>query len=264
MAVFQTTFACDSLWRSIDLNIIIPFEAPGMPDMLELKPEKFKTLYLLHGFGGNRNDWMNYTPLRDIAERNNIAVVLPDAENSFYVDSDSVVFRYGKLIREIVDFTRRAFPLSDKREDTFIGGLSMGGFGALRLGSLYHDVFSKIFSFSGAFIINDIAGQKPGYQDMVANYEYYVRTFGDLDKLKGSEKDPLWCLDQAIAAGEAPAVYQACGTEDFLYPENQDMKAELEARAISYEYHEMAGSHDWVFWNKNLEPAIQWLLEKKA
>lgn len=261
MAVFQTTFACDSLFRSIDLNVIVPIEAPGMPELKARKPEKFKTLYLLHGFGGNRNDWMNYTPLRDIAERNNIAIVLPDAENSFYVDSVSLPFQYGKLIREIVDFTRRAFPLSDKREDTFIGGLSMGGFGALRLGSFYHDVFSKVFTFSGAFIIDDIADKEPGYQDLIANYDYYVRTFGDLRKVKGSEKDPLWCMDQAIAADQAPAVYQACGTEDFLYRENQEMKAALEARPITYEYHEMPGIHDWVFWNKNLEPAIQWLLK---
>ncbi len=106
MAVFQTTFSCDCLWRSIDLNVIVPLESPGQPDLLPLKPAKFKTLYLLHGFGGNRNDWMNYTPLRDIAERNNIAIVLPEAENSFYIDSKALPFRYGSLIQEIVDFTQ--------------------------------------------------------------------------------------------------------------------------------------------------------------
>lgn len=259
MAVFQITYACDALWRSVDLTVILPVEAPGQPD--RVKPDRFKTLYLLHGFGGNRNDWMNYTPLRDLAERYDLAIVLPDAENSFYVDSPALPFRYGTLIREIVDFTRRVFPLSDKREDTFIGGLSMGGFGALRLGSLYHDMFSKVFSFSGAFIIDDIAGKGPGYQDLIANYDYYSRTFGDLSRVKGSELDPLACLDAAIAAGEAPAVYQACGTEDFLYAENQAMRAELEQRGISFEYHEMPGMHDWVFWNKNLEPALQWLLQ---
>ena len=264
MAVFTTTFYCDCLWRSIDLNVIVPLESPGQPDLLPLKPAKFKTLYLLHGFGGNRNDWMNYTPLRDIAERNNIAIVLPEAENSFYIDSKALPFRYGSLIQEIVDFTRRAFPLSDRREDTFIGGLSMGGFGALRLGSLYHDIFSKVFSFSGAFIIDNIAGQKPGYQDLIANYDYYTRTFGDLDHVKGSDKDPLWCLDQAIAANEAPAIYQACGTEDFLYQENLSMKASLEERPVQYEYHEMPGGHDWVFWKQNLEKAILWLLEKAS
>lgn len=260
MAVFQTTYACDALWRSVDLNVIVPFEAPGQPD--RVKPEKFKTLYLLHGFGGNRNDWMNYTPLRDLAERYDLAIVLPDAENSFYVDSPSLPFRYGSFIRELVDFTRKAFPLCDKREDTFIGGLSMGGFGALRLGSLYHDTFSKVFSFSGALIIDDIADKEAGYQDLIANYDYYTRTFGDLTKVKGSDKDPLWCLDRAIEAGEAPAIYQACGTEDFLYAENQAMKAELEKRTVKHEYHEMPGIHDWVFWNKNLEPAIQWLIQK--
>lgn len=264
MAVFQTTFFCNSLQRNIDLNVIIPLESSDEPEMAKGEKKYFKTLYLLHGFDGNRNDWMHYTPLRAVAERNNIAVVLPDGENSFYVDADSVVFQYGKMIREIVDFTRLAFPLSDRREDTFIGGLSMGGFGALRVGSFYHDVFSRIFSLSGAFIIDNLADWKPDYENILADYNYYIRIFGDLNKVKGSEKDPLWCMDRAIAAGEAPAVYLACGTEDFLYQENRKMKSELETRQIVCEYHEMPGVHDWEFWNRNLEPAIRWLLGESA
>lgn len=83
-------------------------------------------------------------------------------------------------------------------------------------------------TISGAFIIDDIAGKKPGYHDLVADYDYYVRTFGNLDLVKNSEKDPLWCLDQAIAAGEAPQLYLACGEDDLLLRENRGMKAELE------------------------------------
>lgn len=113
-------------------------------------------------------------------------------------------------------------------------------------------------TISGAFIIDDIAGKKPGYHDLIADYDYYVRTFGNLDLVKNSEKDPLWCLDQAIAAGEAPQLYLACGEDDLLLRENKGMKAELEQRTVKFEYHESPGIHDWVFWNEYLEKAVKW------
>ena len=95
--------------------------------------------------------------------------------------------RWGEMAgRELVAFTRQMFPLSDQREDTFIGGLSMGGFGALRLGSYYHETFSRIFCLSGAFVIDDIAGIKEGYSDDIGDYDCYHHIFGDLEQLKGA------------------------------------------------------------------------------
>ena len=173
MSVFRISYASEALCRYVNLTVIIPFESPGMPQLQESKPEKFRTLYLLHGFGGCQDDWMDYTQIRNIAEQYNLAVVLPSGENSFYVDTDIFAARYGTFIgKEIVDYTRRVFPLSKKREDTFSGGMSMGGFGAVRLGCFYYENFSKVFSFSGAFITDDIVGQKSGYRDLIADYDY--------------------------------------------------------------------------------------------
>ena len=163
--------------------------------------------------------------------------------------------------KEVVEFTRRLFPLSDRREDTFIGGLSMGGFGAVRLGSFYHDTFSKIFSLSGAFVVDDVASQKPGYADGVGDYAYYIHTFGDLSRLKNSPKDPLWCVKQAIQAGHTPQIYMACGDQDFLIRENRSTKKQLEQMGVDLFYQETPGIHDWKFWNHHLEPAIRWLLK---
>lgn len=253
-----------ALFRTVSLTVIIPFESYGIPEVEAAKPEKFRTLYLLHGFGGNESDWMDYTNLRALSEENNLAIVLPSAENSFYENWGGIGASYSDFVgKELVDFTRRAFPLSEKREDTFIGGLSMGGFGALRLGCLYHETFGKIFSFSGAFIVDDIAGQKPGYRDMIADYEYYVRAFGNLDHVKNTEKDPLFCVDEAVRAGRIPAFYQAVGTEDFLLEENRSMHEELLKRNIPVSYHESKGTHNWTFWNEYLPKALGWLLDKK-
>ena len=235
MAVFRIAFASETLFRTVNLNVIVPVETYGRTDVK--KPEKFKTLYLLHGFGGSQDDWMDYSNLRAISEKYNLAIVLPSGENSFYENMNSIAGHYSDFTgKEIVDFTRRMFPLSERREDTYIGGLSMGGFGALRLGSLYHETFGKLFTLSGAFIIDNISGQKAGYSDSIADYDYYVRTFGDLDCLKDSEKDPMYCVKKAVLQKNMPEVYQAVGTEDFLIEENRMMKKRLEKEGVKVTY----------------------------
>ena len=85
MAVFRIAFASETLFRTVNLNVIVPVETYGRTDVK--KPEKFKTLYLLHGFGGSQDDWMDYSNLRAISEKYNLAIVLPSGENSFYENS---------------------------------------------------------------------------------------------------------------------------------------------------------------------------------
>lgn len=216
----------------------------------------------MNGYSGNQDDWLTYSNIRLLADQYNLAIVMPAGENSFYVDGTARGTRWGSFVgEELIEFTRKMFPLSEKREDTFIGGLSMGGFGAARLGFYYHRNFSKIISLSGAFITDGIAGQKEGYQDGVSDYEYYYHTFGDLDQLKNSPKDPFWCAQQAVDKGDTPAIYMACGKDDFLIQENRNAKQKLEQLGIKPYYLETPGIHDWNFWNQHLEPAIQWLLK---
>ena len=134
MAVFQVNFMAETLGRTVPLFAILPTDKsylPGMERREEGKP--YKTLYLLHGIVGNYTDWIYGTRIQRWAEERDLAVVMPSGDNSMYLDH--AVDRYGEFIgKELVEFTRKTFPLSGKREDTYIGGLSMGGFGALRNG----------------------------------------------------------------------------------------------------------------------------------
>lgn len=260
MALIEMTFAADTLKRWTEATVILPVESAGMEGIE--KPKYFPTLYLLHGFSGNRNDWLTYSNIRLLAEQRNLAVVMPSGENGFYTDVGEMETENGAFIQELVEFTRKVYPLSKEREQTFIGGLSMGGFGALRNGMIYHNIFGKIFSLSGAFIIDDVAGKKEGFSDGMAGYAYYHRVFGNLDTLEHSLNNPLVCAGKAIDAQEIPEVFMACGTEDFVIEKNRNMKKALCGLGIEPTYYEGPGAHDWLFWNTWLEKALNWMMEE--
>lgn len=264
MAVIKISFCSECLSRMVDVTAIIPLETPLMPGMkpedIKPAPDKFKTLYLLHGYSGNQDDWITFSNIRSIAEEHKLAVIMPSGENSFYTDSDTLGNKYGTYIaKELIEFTRKMFPLSNKREDTFIGGLSMGGFGALRLGALYDDTFSKIISLSGAFVTENLQNDNNFYSYMIGNNNYFEQVFGNLNNLQNSENNPIFCVKKAK---NMPEVYMACGCNDFLIKENKSVKKQLENENVKLYYTETDGIHDWSFWNSQIPLAIKWLLSK--
>lgn len=264
MAFAQVDFFSQSLCRVASFNIILPND---LPDNWKTGFEQhyqrgMKTLYLLHGYTGSNNDWLLNSMISNLAGKYNIAVVLPSGENSFYVDGKGSGKLFGQYVgSELVEYTRKSFGLSDNREDTFIGGLSMGGFGALRGALKYNRTFGKVFALSSALIIHQIKNMSEGDKDDIADYDYYHATFGDLTKLDGSDANPEHLAKEIIKEkGEFPDIYMACGEEDFLINENRAFKQFLDDNGIRAHYTEGSGVHDWNYWNNHLEPAIKWLL----
>ncbi len=262
MALLEMTFAADALKRWVDVVAIVPVEDGGIEGVKS--PEKFKTLYLLHGFGGNAKDWLTYSNIRAYAEQNKIAVIMPSGENGAYMDNEEVEVFNGKFIEELVHFTRKLFPLSDRREDTYIGGLSMGGLGALRNGMKYSELFGKIFSLSGAFIVDEIANQPKDYKDPIAGYGYYNRVFGNLESVLKSENNPVVCIKKAFERKSIPDVFMACGKDDFVLEYNRNMKKIFDELGVSIAYYEAEGNHDWAFWNDWIKVALKWILGEEA
>ena len=144
MALIQVNYMSRALFRIVPLNVILPvdkFDA-DTDRYLQQKDRKYKTLYLLHGLLGNYTDWVSQTRIQKWAEEKNLAVGMPSGDNSFYFRSRTPWNDYEKFIgEELVEMTRRMFPLSERREATFIAGLSMGGYGALRNGIVFSDTF---------------------------------------------------------------------------------------------------------------------------
>ncbi len=266
MAVFQVNFMAETLGRTVPLYVILPTDKvyfPGMPRREEGKP--YKTLYLLHGVIGNYTDWLYGTRIQRWAEERDLCVVMPSGDNSMYIDQGTDL--YGKFIgKELVEFTRRTFPLSHKKEDTYIGGLSMGGFGAMRNGLKYSDTFGAIISLSGAFVLDEdtlVEVKEPKFP--ADTMEYKKRVYGqDLRAAIDSDKNPKVLVEKLAKEGKSfPEIYMAIGTEDFLLPKHEAFIKVLKDNGVKFTLEMGPGSHEWDFWDTYIKKALDWLpLEK--
>lgn len=235
MALIQMEFMSNSIQHYTSMNVLLPVD---QWDRTEIGP--FPTLYLLHGWGGNYSDWVCNSRIAVWAQRRGIAVVMPSGDNSFYLNYPEREEYYEKFIgEELIALTRKAFPLSDKREDTWIAGLSMGGGGAIRCGIRYGHVFSKAAGLSSGI------------------------TMGESAQKRGHGADTVQALQDALAAGDSlPDLFMTVGTEDPLLQNNREFHEILQKQGIEHIYEEHSGGHTWEYWDGHLPEVLDWLQGK--
>ena len=260
MAIIEVNFISKCLMRTVTFNAIIPVDKFG-PQTENAEQKPLKTLYLLHGIFGNYTDWVNGTRIQAWAEANDLAVIMPSGENRFYLDDEKSGELYGEFIgKELVEFTRKLFPLSDKREDTFIAGLSMGGYGAIRNGLKYAENFGCVIGLSAALVHDTWKDADNSAPIFTFRRNYYEAIFGEYDKVKGSDKDPKALLLKLKEEGRpVPKMYLCCGTEDDLITANRDFRDFLNENGVDLTYVEGPGKHDWVFWDTYIKKVLDWL-----
>ena len=260
MAIIEVNFISKCLMRTVTFNAIIPVDKFG-PQAENAEQKPLKTLYLLHGIFGNYTDWVNGTRIQTWAEANDLAVIMPSGENRFYLDDEKSGELYGEFIgKELVEFTRKLFPLSDKREDTFIAGLSMGGYGAIRNGLKYAENFGCVIGLSAALVHDTWKDADNSAPIFTFRRNYYEAIFGEYDKVKGSDKDPKALLLKLKEEGRpVPKMYLCCGTEDGLITANRDFRDFLNENGVDLTYVEGPGKHDWVFWDTYIKKVLDWL-----
>jgi S-formylglutathione hydrolase FrmB len=263
MALLQVNFNSLTLHRKVSVQMILP------ADSKTGSAGPFKTLYLLHGLMDNCQAWTSNTRIERWAMERNLAVVMPSAENSFYVDipyGSSVFIDFGAYVgQELVEVTRKMFHLSSKREDTFIAGLSMGGFGALRNGLKYHGTFGYIACLSGAIHIVEYPLDEPG-RNVIGEDACFgdIRTAALTDRNPRMVAEALFSQRKASVEIEFPKVYIACGTEDYLLRANQVFADFLKANGVDVTYEEGPGMHDWDFWDTYIQKVLAWLPIQKV
>ncbi len=265
MATHYVKFRSESLMRNGEFYVhLAEKEAPFFMQGNPYYNRKAKTLILLHGYSGDCTDWLYNAPAADFALKYNLNVVMPSGGLDFYLDKAATGHRYCSFIgKDLIKYLRDTFGIAMTREDTLIGGLSMGGFGALHTGFAFPETFGGIMALSSALITYTIHTFKPESDPVMANYDYYVDTFGPLDKVRGSEADPETLYLKNKEAGIMnPPVYMACGTEDFLIEPNHMMRDFLTAQSADFTYEEGPGVHDWNFWTPHAYKGIEYLLGK--
>lgn len=258
MALIRVDFFSKSLMRTVTINAVVPVDKFINEKPREKKP--YKTLYLLHGIFGNYTDWVSGTRIQRWAQDHDLVVIMPSGENKFYVDNEKSHEYFSKFIgEELVQFTRDLFPLSSKREDTFIAGLSMGGYGAIINGLKYHDTFGYIAGLSAALLINEHVNSQYGDDvPYLYNRSYLESVFGNLNELIGSDKD-YKALVENMDNKDIPHMYLACGTDDDLLKNNRDYRDFLLAHNVDLTYEEGPGAHEWDFWDRYILKVLNWL-----
>lgn len=252
MAYIEISYISKALGREVQIKAILPND--GMYDNYEAP---YKTLYLLPGYSASATQLITYLGLRAQAELKGIAIVLPDGENLFYQDlPDRQTFFSQYVGEELVEETRKMLPLSRKREDTFIGGISMGGYGALYNGIKYKETFSKVVAFSPACDAYDLmVGHEDGgfseaqFEGLFSSHEEYMKNDTNITK--------AWieCKEKR------PELFLCCGRNDVaVFSAVEPFEKALVENNVEHIYIEGAGNHELYYWQQMLDPAFSFLV----
>lgn len=257
MAFFECHCFSETLGMQVDIWVLLPQRTQrqiGMQGVVQ--GEKHPTLYLLHGLSDDHSIWMRRTSIERYAAEAGLAVVMPAVHRSFYTDM-AHGFRYWSYVSdELPRLMHQFFPLSERREDTCVAGLSMGGYGAFKLALAQPERFGAAASLSGSL---DMATQVETPQvDRVG--EDLRLIFGDPETIRNTEHDLLH-LAAELASNDRPKpkLYQWCGTEDFLYEANSRFRDHAMSLDLPLTYAEGPGGHEWKHWDVGIREVIRWL-----
>ena len=242
-------------WISINFES----KALGMPVMTNvLMPQGrggYKTLYLLHGAGGDYASWLLKSRVADYAEGKNIAVVMPSGNNKCYVNN-----RYGKdyftfLTEELIEKCETWFDLSPKKEDRFIAGMSMGGYGAYKWGLTCPEKFAAIGGVAGSY------HAEYRYQGKVNTVSTLCEAlYGDPPAITPEVHDVFTLLKNRKEEGrDIPRLYTCCGTEDRRHQDSVDLKEFADQLGVPLLFEEGPGRHDDIFFDEYIQKILDWM-----
>lgn len=243
MAFLTCDYKSEILGQDVAFNAVLPIsEAPA------------RTLYLLHGLSDDHTNWMRNTSIERYANNYGIAVIMPNAARSFYTDMANGRNYYTFIAQELIQTVHKLFHLSDRREDRFIAGLSMGGYGAYRIALKNPDKFCAAGSLSGALDSSRMVRSEDWARD-----RHLI--LGDVTDITGTDLDLQFLVNEIIRTGAPkPRLYQACGTEDFLYHDNITFREFIQGKGFAHVYEEGPGAHTWDFWDTYIQKAIAFLV----
>ena len=246
MALMHVQFFSNELQMETALDAIIPRSCA----------RPCPVLYLLHGCSDDHTIWQRRTAIERYADPLGLAVIMPGVARSFYTDMASGPRYYSFVSEELPGLVRGWFPVSRLRRDTYVAGLSMGGYGAFKLAMRHPENYAAAASLSGALDMVEWCRHKDPFIRKEARW-----IFGNTRKVRGSHHD---CFDLASRlaqrpARERPRLFQCCGTEDGLLKMNHLFRDHARAAGLDLTYEEGPGNHNWAYWDLQIQRVLRWL-----
>lgn len=255
MALNHCNFHSDALGMACSMDVILPEQTERQIGMTSRATDEAAppVLYLLHGLSDDHTIWQRRTSIERYVAPLGLAVVMPCVHRSFYTNM-AFGYRYWDFISEEVPAkVARLFRVSSAREDTYVAGLSMGGYGAFKLALRRPDRFAAAASLSGALYFGRRVPEFHADYDLI---------FGEGDGAEGTQDD-VYRLAEICATsdGPVPRLYQCCGTEDFLHADNVAFRDHARGLGLSVTYEEGAGAHEWGYWDVQIQRVLTWFGE---
>jgi S-formylglutathione hydrolase FrmB len=246
------------LSRAVPYCVLLP------PSYDSEKTRHYPILYLLHGLGDNdqfliHSGGMNL--VEDLWEQHAIGeflIVTPAAAASFYINSHDGQRRYEDFfLQEFMPGVEKRYRAQAGRGSRGIGGISMGGYGALHIAFRHPQLFAAVGAHSAALVEH-----WPNINALDSRQKAQLRVLGDafgtpFDAAFWNQNDPVTIARTANLAGLK--IYFDCGTEDeYGFDAGAaTLDKVLTSRHISHEFHLYPGGHDWTYFAEHLPVLLE-------
>lgn len=235
MALITVQLSSSKIGHQTPITIIHPDNITNKEDL--------KVMFLLHGYSGGHQDFLRYTLIEKAALEKNMVVVMPAINNSFYTNMDRGPAYFDYLTIELYDLMKNMFGLNMTNKNTYVAGISMGAYGALKYAFRFPNRFKAVYSLSGLVNINSSfeSLRSEGQTKML------LGAFGS--KEEAAKEEILYNINKDDIKFD---IYLRCGGDDFLYQNNLDFVEVLKEKGIKHNFISNEGNHNWNYWNDNL------------
>lgn len=241
VVLHDVRFHSAAMNREMPYRVLMPASIPP--------GTKLPVVYLLHGGGGNFRNWSNYSDVARFAEHK-LILVMPDGDESYYTNSaERSQDRYEDyIVHDLIADVESRFPVASGRENRAIAGLSMGGFGAVKLALKHPDLLAFAGGLSSALDVPS----RPFSIKRIGQWGHHASIFGPPGSATRHDNDPF-VLARSADPAKTPYLFLTCGDEEGLLAANRSFAKLLEERGFKYEFHVVPGGHDWGQWDARLD-----------
>lgn len=263
MSLLHLNFPSRYLQGNTDVNIILPdLPEGGDPEAFYNSGREYPVLWLLHGGHGDYSDWVRKSNIERYAVENSLVVVMPSAHNTSYSDWPRAggYLAHEYIIHELMPMASAWFPVSRRREDNFLAGLSMGGNGTWKFAVNYPEKFAACAMLSAPVPDYQARYEAETASGRPTHISALVEACGGLEALLESRDNTRGAAAALVRRGEGaslPRLFAAVGEDDPHFQGAVESVEYFRSLGIAVELETVPGfAHEWRFWDRAIRDAL--------